>query len=186
MKKISTILMILTLFLFVGCATLSSVKGRENFAEEHNMTVVMNTEQIFYAVREDQLFEQKPYIIYYKYKPYTDVDVALWCYYVDGEFYSEIKSKITNLLTADGNSGGGDFINITLRNETAYLLNSSDGSYHITAHGYRSYTAMLKYYRAILLVDFSRDFGIFIPDDKKKEYQLDDIDKLEQEFYFFY
>lgn len=173
MKKISTILMIFTVFLFSSCATLSSVKGRESFAEEHNMTVIMNTEQTFYAEREDNFYEQKPYIVYYDYKPYTDADVVLLCYYVDNEFYSEIKTKIKK--------GAGDFMNVTLRNETAYLSKSS-GNYYLTMHGYRFYTAMLKYYRAMLLVDFNKEFGIFIPDDKKKEYQLNNIDKLKQEF----
>lgn len=164
MKKISTVLMIFTLFLFAGCATLSSVKGRENFAEEHNMTVIMNTEQIFYAVCEDQTFEQKPYIVYYTYKPDFDPDVELWCYYVDGEFYSEIKTKHPSSHV------GGEFLIITLRNEKAYLLNASDCDHTLTPYGYRLFTAMLKYYRAMLLVDFSKEFGIFIPDDKKKEY----------------
>ena len=47
MKKILTIF---TTFLFVSCATLSSVKGRDKFAEEHNMTVILDSEQMFYAV----------------------------------------------------------------------------------------------------------------------------------------
>lgn len=178
MKKISTILMIFTLFLFTGCATLSSVKGRENFAEEHNMTIVMNTEQIFYAVHEDQSFEQKPYILYYKYKPDIDPDVVLLCYYVDGEFYSEIKTKDTSDIS------GGDIIYVTLPDKKNYVLGSSSSNIKLSPYGYRYYTAMLKYYRAMILVDFSRDFGIFIPDDKKKEYRLDDIDGLYKEFVF--
>ena len=63
MKKFLTILTIFTTFLFVSCATLSSVKGREKFAEEHNMTVILDNEQMFYAVEESS-FEQKPYIVY--------------------------------------------------------------------------------------------------------------------------
>ena len=98
----------------------------------------------------------------------------MWCYYVDGEFNSEIKSRITK--------ENNDFLDITLRNETAYLLSSTGGNYYITTYGYKKYTAMLKYYRAKLLIDFNKNFGIFIPEDKKKEYQLEDVDKLKQEF----
>ena len=64
----------------------------------------------------------------------------------------------------------------------AYLLSSTGGNHYITPLGYKYYTAMLKYYRAMLLVDFNENFGIFIPEDKKKEYQLEDVDKLKQEF----
>ena len=176
MKKILTILMIFTTFLFVSCATLSSVKGREKFAEEHNMTVLLNTEQIFYAV-EQSSSEQKSYIVYYTLpcKVRDDNhDISLSCYYADGEFNAEIKSHIT----VENN----DFLDITLRNETAYLLSSTGGNWYLTPNGYKYYTAMLKYYRAKLLVDFNREFGIFIPEDKKKEYQLEDVDKLKQEF----
>ena len=176
MKKFLTILTIFTTFLFVSCATLSSVKGREKFAEEHNMTVLLNNEQIFYAVEQSST-EQKSYIVYYT-LPCKDRDdnhdISLSCYYVDGEFNSEIKSHIT-----DENN---DFLDITLRNETAYLLSSTGGNWYLTMYGYKHYTAMLKYYRAMLLVDFNRNFGIFIPEDKKKEYQLEDVDKLKQEF----
>ena len=186
MKKFLTILTIFATFLFVSCATLSSVKGRNKFAEEHNMTVILDNEQMFYAVEESS-FEQKSYIVYgtipYEREYYTisdgeyhheNYDISLRCYYVDGEFNSEIKSRITNEKN--------DFLDITLRNETAYLLSSTGGNYYITPFGYKKYTAMLKYYRAKLLVDFNREFGIFIPEDKKKEYQLEDVDKLKQEF----
>ena len=186
MKKFLTILTIFTTFLFISCATLSSVKGREKFAEEHNMTVILDTEQMFYAVEESS-FEQKSYIVYgtisYEKEYYTisdgeyhhdNYDISLWCYYVDGEFNSEVRIRNTNEKN--------DFLDITLRNETAYLLSSTGGNYYITPFGYKKYTAMLKYYRAMLLVDFNRNFGIFIPEDKKKEYQLEDVDKLRQEF----
>lgn len=178
MKKILTILMILTTFLFVSCATLSSVKGREKFAEEHNMTVILDNEQTFYAVEESSS-EQKSYMAWSTI-PYKDGDnhkISLLCYYVDGEFNCEIKSH----LTTESN----DYLDITLRNETAYLLSSTGGNWYLTQWGYRKYTAMMKYYRAMLLVDFSENFGIFIPEDKKKEYQLEDVDKLKQEFEYF-
>ena len=180
MKKILTILVVLTTFLFVSCATLSSVKGREKFAEEHNMTVLFNNEQIFYAV-EQSSSEQKSYIVYCtsQYEDcdcnhYYNHDISLSCYYVDGEFNSEIKSRTT--------TENNDFLDITLRNETAYLLSSTGGNLYLTTYGYKTYTAMLKYYRAMLLIDFNKNFGIFIPEDKKKEYQLEDVDKLKQEF----
>lgn len=170
MKKI--ILMILSLFLFVSCATLSSVGGWREFATKHNMTVVMDTKKVFYAEYKDPSLEQKSYILYYNYKPYTNRDMRLMCYYVDGEFYCDIDS----FGYIDGYN-----MTLTLLNEQVRLVNSTDSIY-LTQHGIKYFTTMLKYYRANLPVAFDKDLGIFIPYNKRKEYLLDDIDKLKQEF----
>ena len=113
--------------------------------------------------------------MYYIYKPYTDLNVNIICCYINGEFCSKIKSYndgqlYNNYYSAD----------VSLSNERAVLSNST-GDIYLTDYGVKHYTALLKYYRADLLIKFNKELGIFIPDDKRKEYQLDNIDKLKKE-----
>ena len=153
----------------------SSYKGCRKLATKHNMTVVIDNEQMFYAECKNPSFEQKSYVLYYIYKPYTDLNVNIICCYINGEFCSKIKSYndgqlYNNYYSAD----------VSLSNERAVLSNST-GEVYLTDYGIKHYTALLKYYRADLLIKFNKELGIFIPDDKRKEYQLDNIDKLKKE-----
>ena len=155
----------------------SSYKGCRKLATKHNMTVVIDNEQMFYAECKNPSFEQKSYVLYYIYKPYTDLNVNIICCYINGEFCSKIKSYndgqlYNNYYSAD----------VSLSNERAVLSNST-GDIYLTDYGVKHYTALLKYYRADLLIKFNKELGIFIPDDKRKEYQLDNIDKLKKELY---
>lgn len=153
----------------------SSYKGCRKLATKHNMTVVIDNEQMFYAECKNPSFEQKSYVLYYIYKPYADLNVNIICCYINGEFCSKIKSYndgqlYNNYYSAD----------VSLSNERAVLSNST-GDIYLTDYGVKHYTALLKYYRADLLIKFNKELGIFIPDDKRKEYQLDNIDKLKKE-----
>ena len=155
----------------------SSYKGCRKLATKHNMTVVIDNEQMFYAECKNPSFEQKSYVLYYIYKPYTDLNVNIICCYINGEFCSKIKSYndgqlYNNYYSAD----------VSLSNERAVLSNST-GDIYLTDYGVKHYTSLLKYYRADLLIKFNKELGIFIPDDKRKEYQLDNIDKLKKELY---
>ncbi len=147
---------------------IKTYKDCQKLAAKHNMTVVTETKQCFYAECNDQ--NPKSYVVYFYDKPYTDGDVRILCYYIDGEFYS-------NILFFPHYSDGGK-CTVGLLNEQVILKDSGGKSIYINSYGQKLYPALLKYHRADLLNKFNKDLEIFIPDDKKKEYQLDDIDKL--------
>lgn len=134
------------------------------------MTVITETDKCFYAECESLSSEQKFYVLYYTYKPYTDGDVKLYCYYIDDEFYC-------NIYFYQYNTNGKKY-RICLENEQPVLKDSSGDSVYINTWGQKFYKALLYYHRADLLINLNKDLGIFIPDDKKKQYKLDKIDEL--------
>ena len=172
MKKLifGTLLLIFTTVACFAAKPVMSYKQCQKLAAKHNMTVLTETDECFYAECESLLPEQKFYVLYYTCKPYTDGDVKLYCYYIDDEFYCNISFY--------HQERGLKKYKIGLENEQAVLKDSAGDSIYITTQGQKFYKALLKYHRADLLINLNKDLGIFIPGDKKKEYQLDEVDKL--------
>lgn len=179
MKKFyfGMLMLLLTTVICFAAKPVRSYKDCQKLAAKYNMTVVRETEQMFYAEYKDPALEQKSYIICYTDKPYTDLDAKILCYYINGEFYSNI---ICYSYSKGLSSLGTSKTTIALVNEQATLKNTQGNSFVLTGHGIEFYTTLLKYHRADLLIRFDKELGIFIPDDKRKEYQLDNIDKLKR------
>lgn len=171
MKKFifGTLMLIFITFACFAAKPVMSYKQCQKLATKHNMIVLTETDKCFYAECESSSPEQKFYVLYYKYKPYTDGDVIMYLYYVDDEFYCKVFFY---------HNTNGKKYQICLENEQPVLKYSSGDSVYITTWGRKFYTALLKYHRADLLIKLNNNLGIFIPNDKKKEYQLDKVDEL--------
>ena len=141
MKKIiSGILMLLFTTTCSAAKFASSYKGCRKLATKHNMTVVIDNEQMFYAECKNSSLEQKSYVLYYDCKPYTDVKINIICCYINGEFCSKIKSYNDGQLYNNSYSAY-----VSLSNERA-VLSDSTGEIYLTDYGIKHYTALLKYY----------------------------------------
>lgn len=171
--------MLILLFMIATCFAakpVRSYKACQKLAAKYSMTIITETEQMLYAECQDPLLYPTFYVLCCTDKPYTDLDVKILCYYVDDEFYS----NITCYSYSDAKSFGANKTTISLVNEQATLKDAQGNDIYLTGYGIELYTTLLKYHRADLLIRLNKEFGIFIPDDKRKEYQLDDIDKLKR------
>ena len=175
MKKFifGTLMLIFITFACFAAKPVVSYKGCQKLAKKHNMTVITETDKCFYAECESLSSEQKFYVLYYMCKPYTDGDIKMYCYYIDGEFYC-------NIFFYHQERGVKKY-KISLENEQPVLKDSAGDSVYMNTYGRKFYKALLLYHRADLLINLNKDLGIFIPDDKMKKYKLNDVDKLKYE-----
>lgn len=175
MKKFifGTLMLIFITFACFAAKPMVSYKGCQKLAKKHNMTVITETDKCFYAECESLSSEQKFYVLYYMCKPYTDGDIKMYCYYIDGEFYC-------NIFFYHQERGVKKY-KIGLENEQPVLKDSAGDSVYMNTYGQKFYKALLYYHRADLLINLNKDLGIFIPDDKMKKYKLNDVDKLKYE-----
>lgn len=174
MKKFifGTLMLIFITFACFAAKPVVSYKGCQKLAKKHNMTVITETDKCFYAECESLSSEQKFYVLSYICKPYTDGDIKMYCYYIDGEFYCNIFFYLQER---------GKKYKFGLENEQPVLKDSAGDSVYMTTYGQKLYKALLYYHRADLLINLNKDLGIFIPDDKMKKYKLNDVDKLKYE-----
>lgn len=175
MKKFifGTLMLVFITFACFAAKPVVSYKGCQKLAKKHNMTVITETDNCFYAECESLSSEQKFYVLYYICKPYTDGDIKMYCYYIDGEFYC-------NIFFYPQVRGTKKY-KIGLEYEQPVLKDSAGDSVYLNTYGQKLYKALLYYHRADLLINLNKDLGIFIPDDKMKKYKLNDVDKLKYE-----